>query len=474
MNDLSCLSIAGCHVSLDLLERLAYPREELVAGVTTLQRSSNARAVVILSTCQRTEVYATWTGAPDDAALLAALATDRGIPSGVLDAAARIYRGVEAAHHLLRVASGLESFVLGENEIAGQVRVAADVSRATSGGADVALQRLMDTAISASRKRHWRTSIAATSRSVASVAVDAVVSTSGGAIADHRLLVVGAGEVAAVVVERAVELGAAVTVCNRTRRHAQRFAAAGARVVDLASLSDCLATTDIAILATAAPHPLIDSRRLTSARPAGAGPLTLVDLSLPRNVDPAVRALPSVRLIDLADLRAAGADDAGRLADDVAVAEEVIRIELARYQRWLTSRSVAADLGRMRGDAEDIAREEIERIAVGLPAEIRAAMETALLKTVHRLVHGPTRELLAAAKVGDTHLVSILAGLYAPLPSMASLHGRLTDAVVSAVDDPHAATALDSLALNIQRPKPRAAEQAANEGGVHAAHQFAV
>lgn len=474
MNDLSCVSIAGCHVSLDLLERLAYPREELAAAVTTLQRTSNARAVVVLSTCQRTEVYATWMGEPDDAALLSALAADRGVPSGALDAAASIYHGVQAAHHLMRVASGLESFVLGENEIAGQVRVAADVSRATSGGVDVALQRLMDTAISASRKRHWRTSIAATSRSVASVAVDAVVRSVGGAITDHRLLVVGAGEVAAVVVERAVELGAAVTVCNRTRRHAQRFTAAGATVVDLASLSECLATTDIAILATAAPHPLIDARRLTPSRPAGAGPLTLVDLALPRNVDPAVRALPWVRLIDLADLRAAGASDAGRLADDVAAAEEVIRVELTRYLRWLTSRSMAADLRRMRGDAEGIAREEIERIAVGLPAEVRSSIESALLKTVHRLVHGPTRELLAAAKVGDTHVVGILAGLYAPMPSMALPHGRATDAVASPADDAHAATALDGLAFNVVRPKPGAREQTADEGGVHAAHEFAV
>lgn len=474
MNDLSCISVAGCQVSLDLLEQLAYPRDELAAGVTTLQRTSNARAVVVLSTCQRTEVYATWADEPDDAALLAALAIDRGIPSGALDAAARIYRGVPAAHHLLRVASGLESFVLGENEIAGQVRVAADVSRATSGGADVALQRLMDAAISASRKRHWLTSIAATSRSVASVAVDTVVSSAGGAITGQRLLVVGAGEVATVIVERAVELGAAVTVCNRTRRHADRFAAAGARVVDLASLTDCLATTDIAILATAAPHPLVDPRRLTSARSAGAGPITLVDLSLPRNVDPAVRALPSVRLIDLADLRAAGANDAGRLAEDVAAVEEVIQAELDRYRQWLTSRSVAADLARMRGDAEDIAREEVARIAVGLPAEVRSSMESALLKTVHRLVHGPTRELLAAAKAGDTHVASILAGLYAPVSPMESPHARAVEGAVLPADDPHATTGRDGLALNIERPKPGPPEQTANERGVHATHEFAV
>ena len=471
MIGLTCVSFAGCHVSLDLLERLACSPSVLPGRITTLRNKSGASAVVVLSTCQRTEVYAAWPDEPDDAALLTALAIDCGISRSDLDAAARIYGGVEAAHHLLRVASGLESFVLGENEIAGQVRVAADISRATGGGDDVVLRRLMDTAISASRKRHRCTSIAARSRSVASVAVDAVVTSTGGAITGRRLLVVGAGEVAAVVVERAVKLGAFVTVCNRTRRHAERFVAAGARVVDLGALTECLATTDIAILATAAPHPLVDLRRLTSARPGGAGLLTLVDLSLPRNVDPAVRTLRSVRLIDLADLRAAGAIDAGHLADDVAAAEAVIQAELARYRRWLTSRSAAADLRRMRTDAEEVAREEFARIAVGLPAEIRSSMESALLRTVHRLAHGPTRELLIAAKAGDAHVVGILAGLYASMPSR---HAQPSDAVVSSADDPYATTGLDGLAFNIERPQPGTAEQTANERSVHATHEFAM
>jgi glutamyl-tRNA reductase len=125
MTELSCLSITGCDASLKLLERLYYAREGLAEHLTALRANSHARAVALLSTCQRTEVYATWPGAPDEAALLAALAADRSIPSRAVRLAARTYRGDEAARHLLRVASGLESFVLGETEIAGQVRAAA-------------------------------------------------------------------------------------------------------------------------------------------------------------------------------------------------------------------------------------------------------------------------------------------------------------------------------------------------------------
>jgi glutamyl-tRNA reductase len=339
-----------------------------------------------------------------------------GIPGRVLRPVARTYSGDAAARHLLRVAGGLESFVLGETEIAGQVRAAADISRAAGGG-DVELERLMAAAISASRKRQRRTSIQAASRSVARVAVDAVTRSSGGTIAGQRLLVVGAGQVGSVAVARAVELRAVVAVCNRTRRCAERFAAAGATVADLADLADCLATSDIVILATAASHPLVDADILRSARPADAGPLTLVDLSMPRNVDPAVRALPWVRLIDLADLQSDGMSDAGGLAHDLAATEEIIEAELQRYLRWLASRSAAAALHRMRGGAEDIAREEMARIADELPAEIRSSMERVLLKTVHRLVHKPTLELRAAAAADDRILVSVLAGLFDATPS---------------------------------------------------------
>ena len=314
--------------------------------------------------------------------------------------------------------------------------------------ASAALQRLLDAAISASRKRQRRTSILAATRSVAGVAVDAVAGHNGGTLAGRRLLVVGAGQVASVVVARAVELRAVVTVCNRTRRRAHRFAAAGAAVVDLAGLAERLAASDIAILATTAPHPLVDVSVLRSARAAGAGPLTLVDLSMPRNVDPAARALPWVRLIDLADLRSGGTAEAGDLVHDLAATEEIVETELQRYLRWLAGRSAAAALDRMRSGAEGIAREELARCAGGLPPEIRSSMERVLLKTVHRLVHKPTLELRAAVEADDSDLVSVLAGLFDAVPSPGGL--TADDAGLLAADPDTAARAWHP-ALDVQR-----------------------
>jgi glutamyl-tRNA reductase len=381
-----------------------------------LRTNSHARAVAVLATCERTEVYATWPGAPDDRALQAALALDRDIACRELGAAARIYHGEAAARHLLRVASGLESFVLGETEVAGQVRAAADISRA-AGSADVELERLMDAAISASRQRQRRTSILAVTRSVAGVAIDRVATVNGGTLTGKRLLVVGAGQVASGAVARAVELHAVVTVCNRTRGRAGRFVAAGATPVDIADLADCLAASDIAILATTAPRPLVDVPMLKSARAADAGALTLVDLSMPRNVDPSVRALPWVRLIDLADLRSEGLSDAAVLVHELAAAEEIVEIQLRRYLRWLAGRSAAAELFRMRSGAENVAREELARIAGELPAEVRPAVERVLLKTVRRLVHKPMLELRAAAEADNDDVVSVLAHLFDPKAS---------------------------------------------------------
>ena len=455
MTGLGCVSVGGCKAPLDLLERLAYGGVELAERIPRLRAAAGASALAVLSTCQRVEVYAGWPGEPDLPALTAALAADRGVPEPAVSAAATGYAGDAAARHLLRVATGLESFVLGETEVAGQVRAAAEASR--SAGGDVVLDRLLDTAVSAARRAHRCTGVAATSRSVAAAAVDVVA----GDLPGRRLLLVGAGQVAATVVARGVALGAQVTVCNRTRRHAARFAAAGARVVDLAELPAVLATTDVAFLATAAPHPLVDAELLRACRPAGDPPLTLMDLALPRNVHSSVRELPSVRLIDLADLRAA---EAPVLVAEVAAVEEVIDTELARYRRWAAARRVGPALRRMRDDAEEVARQEVARADV--PAEVRVAVERAVLRTVHRLTHATTREMLAAAEAGDGALVERLAGLYAP-------------AVRSAADDPHAAAGLgDPLlgraALDPHRRQVGPVEQPADQRRVHPADQLAV
>ncbi len=446
MTTLDCVSLAGCQASLDLLERATYSGDELAQRLPALRTACGADQLAVLSTCQRTELYVAWSGTPEPDRLLAAFAADRGLPVDTVRDAVTWRRDDDCVRHLLRVTSGLESFVLGETEVIGQVRLAAQIARA-AGVCSGELDALLRAAVSAARRVHRETSFVATGRSVGTTAVDAAaawwslrslphttmaeaesvacclcgtdIDTSPvAALAGRRLLMVGAGQIANAVVARAAQSGAVVTVCNRTLRHAERFAAAGAAVVDLTEMEDHLGRSDVVVLGTAAPHRLVDADMLGRVRTGQGAPLLLVDLSVPRNVDPRVRDLPWVELIDLADLRGSGAADAATLSADVAMAEQVIDAELVRFRHWLRARTAASAVRRLRAQADDVGRQEYDRVAVRLPADARALLELAVHRTVHRLIHAPTRALLDAAATGDGELVETLARALSPQPAI--------------------------------------------------------
>jgi glutamyl-tRNA reductase len=471
--ELTCVSITGCQAPLELLERLSYRPEEVGAALPSLRAASGAAQLAVLSTCQRSELYAAGLSQLDASRLVAALATERGLPVADVAAAASVSTGANAARHLLRVSAGLESFALGETEVAGQVRLAAAAARA-SGSCGPELDAWLRAAVSTSRRVHRQTSFVATGRSTGSAAVDAVAAAYDGTLAGRKLLVVGAGQIATSVVARAQALGATVTVCNRTRRHAQRFAAAGVRVVDLVDLATSLGDCDAAILATAAPHPLVDVPMIT----AGRSSLVLVDLSLPRNVAPAVRELSRVRLMDLDDLRRAGSAEAGVLAADVDAAEHVVETELARLLRWLHGRSAATAVHRMRATTDAAAAAEMDRVAARIPPELHGLVEQSLLRLARRLAHEPTRQALAAAAAGDQRLVEALSGVFGG-PDDQDGAGLAVTAVSAAApsspaDDLDAAPTVRAARLGSQRRQRRTGDEAGDERGVHPADQIAV
>jgi len=408
---LACVSVPGCRVPLNLLESLSFTPDALVEALPDLRDRTGADQVCVVSTCERTEVYACWPAEADPAALVRALAAHRDLPLEVVQDAATQLTGTDAVRHLLRVAAGLESFVLGERDIAGQVRRAAEASRAT-GTSGLELDRLTATAVHTSRRVHRSTSFGEDGRSVAAAAVNQAAADNGGDLAGRRVLVVGAGHVATEVAHVAAGLGATVTVCNRTRRHAQRLATAGATVVDLTLLTEALANTDVAIFGTAAPHRLIDTDRLARIRPREDRDLLLIDLCVPRNVDPRARRLPGIRLVDLANLRRSGTTAAESVVSDVRRAEDIVEEELDRYLRWLSGRSVADSVRRMRADLDAWAQAEAEQATRGVPEELRPLVEDGLRRAVLRLAHGPTRRLLEAAEAGDDRLVKTLATLF--------------------------------------------------------------
>ncbi|HEX5405984.1 MAG TPA: glutamyl-tRNA reductase [Pseudonocardiaceae bacterium] len=412
MITLDCLSLGGCRASLDLLERTTYSAAELAERLPALRADAGVVQLAVLSTCQRTEFYVAWADQPDPDRLIKVLAADRGLPVDEVEDAVTWWHGEDCVRHLLRVTSGLESFVLGETEVIGQVRAAAQIAR-TARVCVGELDALLRTAVSAARRVHRETSFVAAGRSVGTTAVDAAAdwwsARGGNGLAGRELVMVGAGQIANAVVARAVQAGAEVTVCNRTLRHAERFAAAGARAVDLTEMANLLGRSDVVLVGTAAPHRLVDVDLLARVRTERSRPLLLVDLSVPRNVDPGVRDVPGVDLVDLADLRGSGSADAATLAEDVALAEAVLGAEQFRFNHWLRSRSAVSMVRQLRAHADDVGRQEYDRVATRLPADARPLLELAVHRTVHRLIHAPTIALLDAAATGDRELVETLA-----------------------------------------------------------------
>ena len=434
MSAIACVSVPGCRVPLGVLEALSVGREELAGVLAELRERTGAEQLCVVSTCERVEVYAVWDGLAADPtgrveALVAALATNRSVSTEVVARCADRFTGRDAARHLLRVCAGLESFVLGERDIVGQVRGAADASRAAGTGG-LELERLLAAAVNTSRRVHRTVRFGAGGRSVAAATVRLAAAEHGGDLTGRRVLVVGAGQVAAEVAAHAARLGATVTVCNRTKRHADRFAAAGAAVVDLARLPDVLAEVDLAIFGTAAPHRLLDAaqagRAVRRAGPATSGrELWVVDLCVPRNVDPAVRSVPGLRLLDLDDLRTAGASTAGAdtLTAEVAAADRIVTEELDRYHRWLSGRAATASLRQLRADVDAYAEAQARLATRGLPAELHPLVHDRVRRAVRRLAHAPTQRLLEAARAGDHELVEALAGVF----SQASQTGALPE-----------------------------------------------
>ncbi len=411
--DLACLSVPGTRIPLPVFEALSFARDEYTEALVDLKSRTGASQVCLLSTCERTEVYAALPAGRDPSILVEALAANRGVPFGVVDEVSTRLTGPEAARHLLRVTAGLESFVLGERDITGQVRTCADASRAAGVGG-LELERLLATAVHTSRLVRRDTRLGEEGRSVAAAAVRMAAYSRGGDLRGLQVVVVGAGHVAAEVVADAGRLGARVTVCNRTRSRAERLAAAGATVVDLAELPEVLATADVAIFGTASPQRLLEADQLPSGGVESGRGLLVIDLCMPRNVAPAVGRIAGVTLVDLAHLRAAGAIDDGAVLHDLARAEEIVEGELNRYLRWIAGRSAAVSVSRLRADVEAYAQTQVDHATRGVPDDLRPLVEERVRRAVHQLAHGPTKRLLRAAEEGDERLVEVLAGLFAP------------------------------------------------------------
>ncbi len=398
------------HCPLDLLERVTVPETALPKALGRLRDQSNLSEAVILSTCLRTEVYAVVERFHDGVAELQEfLATIGGSSVEVLAEHLSIRFDDDVSNHLFSVAAGLDSAVLGESEVLGQVRRAWEKAQGERVSGPV-LGALFRHAVEAGKRVRSETSIARGITSLSHGAVALADRRRYGGLADARVLVVGAGEMGEGVAQALVgHPVAAVVIANRTPERIEAVVAglpeSTADRVSAESLDDLgslLSSTDVVFTSVGTTHPIIDHPMLEAAAVGRQPrlPLLVIDLGVPRNVEPTAADTEGVELLDMEVLRAAVADALAGRQDEVADAIRIVTDEVERYRVASRARDAAPIVSALRGRAEgarlaELARQRSKRS--DLSDAQWEQVDAVTRAMVAKLLHQPTVALKDAA-----------------------------------------------------------------------------
>ena len=419
MSELLALGISHKTAPVALRERLAFTEQEASEFAKALTESAEVREAVVISTCNRTEVYLV-VGDPVQAEgdVLGLLARRAGIRPTEL--AQEIYspRNCDAARQLYRVTAGLESMVVGEAEIQGQVRRAHEAAM-RSGSTGAFSNRLFAAALTTGKRVRTETEIGSSRVSVPSVAVDLALSVLGG-LAERHVVILGAGETSELTARALAEQGAGtIFVANRHADRAlslaQRF---GGSVVGLDGLPDQLLHADIVLSSTSSPHPIVGREELELVMAERAGrPLLLIDIAVPRDIDAGCGELEGVSLYDIDDLQAVVARNLDTRASEIPRAQEIVEEEIQRFARWLGQLEVLPTVSALREHGntlvEQVLAENAGRWESASPRDL-ARVEAVARAVMSRLLHEPTirlRSLSEARGHSSLELVRELFGL---------------------------------------------------------------
>ena len=408
---MSLLAVGVSHKTapVALLERFAMAAEERAKALHELVGSDHVSEALVLATCNRVEVFAEverFHGGVTDVSRV--LARQAGATVEELSPYVTVHYEDQAVGHLFSVAAGLDSMVVGETQVLGQLRAAYALAR-DEGTVGRALHPVAQRALRVGKRVHTETGIDRAGASLVSVALDRAEERIG-SLQGRRVLVVGAGSMGALSATTLARRGADVVVSSRTAASADRLAAAiGGRATELGRLPDELAAADVLVTCTGATGLVVSTEVVTAAMQSrsGAGrPLVVVDLALPRDVDPGVAGLPGVHVVDLALLQGSTSDGSVP-ADDVAAARALIEAETAQLRAERQAAEVAPTVSALRSQAAEVVDAELLRLAGRLP-DLDARARTEIARTVRRVVdkllHEPTvrvKELAAAPGATD-------------------------------------------------------------------------
>jgi len=428
---LSVLTVGLSHRSatVALLERTAQNDDGVVKLLTELLEADHVDEALVVSTCNRLEVYADVTkfhGGVQE--VTERLSSRTGV--AVEELAEHLYVHYEdrAVQHLFSVAAGLDSMVVGEQQIIGQLRTALQVAR-EEGGIGRTLGQLVEHALRTGKRAHTETGIDSAGRSIVSVGVSLALQ-SLGAASDVRALIVGAGAMSSLAATTLQRNGiGSITVVNRTPERGQRLASAvGGRAAAPDQLAEELAEADLLVSCTGAVGTVVSAAAVRDAMQARDDrPLFVLDLALPRDVDADARTVPGVTVVDLEGLRSVLEDDA--LADDVEAARRIVTDEVGVFLARQRSERVAPTVVALRARAQEVVDAELARLRARLPElDERTAreVESSVARVVDKLLHTPTVRIkeLAETPPGNSY-ADIVRDLFALDPAA-------TDAVTRA------------------------------------------
>ncbi|HVR71774.1 MAG TPA: glutamyl-tRNA reductase [Vicinamibacteria bacterium] len=382
-------------------EALAFAKDAIADGLRLLRETAGVSEAVILSTCNRVEVWAAGEKARLDDVSSFLLA--RGGRAAVDPSLLYRLADEEAVRHAFRVPAGLDSLVVGEAQILGQVKEAYRAAE-EAGTLGPRLTTLRNHALAAAKRVRTETAIGRHAVSVSHVAVELALKIFGH-VRGVRVMVVGAGKMSGMAARRLAREGAQLTVVGRTEARASALAAAlGGRALAFERMAAELASTDVVLTGTAAPTTIIHRPEIeVAAKARGGRPLFLIDIALPRDVDPAVRDLPGVFLYDLDDLRGVAAANLRERQREATSAEKLVENEVLRHMADERAREAVPSVTELRGRAEGIRRAEIEkaRRQMGpLTPEQERALDAVSTAIVNKLLHAPTVCLKDVARMG--------------------------------------------------------------------------
>jgi len=421
---------------IELRERIAISREELPEATRALAAIPGVSECMIVSTCNRVEILAAVESPDTD--LIAFVHRHFGLDPAILAPHIYEHRDQQAVRHLFRVAASLDSMVVGEPQILGQVKDAFAVAR-SSGTISGQLEHLLQSAFAAAKRVRTETAIGSNSVSIASVAVE-LARKIFGSLNGRTVFLVGAGKMSELAARHLVQQGAgAILVTNRTQERARQLAEPfNGRVIPFDQLYEAATEADIVISSTGAPHPIFGREHGQAFMHRRRNrPMFFIDIAVPRDVDPAMNKVDGVFVYDIDDLQAVAASHMAERSAQAGDAESLIAAEVERFHQRRRTVNVAPAIVTLQRQAEEIRQAELRRIQTRLgplSAEQLAAVEALTRGLVNKFLHPPMQALKQAARENDAARLEALCDTWS-LPATAEAESQLKPSLVESRSD---------------------------------------